>query len=148
LIDLAGLFLGEFVDVQGHVATYFWDMPVDDNAFLSLLHREGQTAWLHASCSEWKNLFSLEVYGQGGKLHWEGLGGSYGMEKLTYYKMLPQMGPPETTVYEYPRGDESWKLEMQEFFEDIRLKRTPVPGLKEAKAALAVVEEVYRKGKL
>ena len=145
LIDLAGLFLGEFVDVQGHVATYFWDMPVDDNAFLSLLNREGQTAWLHASCSEWKNLFSLEVYGQGGKLHWGGLGGSYGLERLSWYKMLPQMGPPETVIYEYPRGDDSWQLEMNEFFEDIRLKRMPVPGLKEAQAALAVVEKIYRK---
>ncbi len=33
---------------------------------------------------------------------------------------------------------------MAEFFEDIRLKRTPVPGLKEATAALAVVEKIYR----
>jgi len=53
------------------------------------------------------------------------------------------MGPPETTIYEFPRGDESWKIEMAEFFEDIKLQRTPVPGLKEAKAALAVVEKIY-----
>jgi predicted dehydrogenase len=145
LIDIAGVFLGEFTSVEGHVATYFWNMPVDDNAFLSLRNAAGNTAWLHVSCSEWKNLFSLEIYGRDGKLHWEGLGGSYGMERLTYYKMLPQMGPPETTVWEYPRGDESWKLEMTEFFEDIRLKRTPVPGLKEAISALDVVEKIYGK---
>jgi predicted dehydrogenase len=145
LIDLAGVFLGEFTQVDGHVATYFWNMPVDDNAFLSLRNAEGKTAWLHASCTEWKNMFSLEIYGRDGKLHWEGLGGSYGVERLTYYKMLPQMGPPETTIWEYPRGDESWKIEMQEFFEDIRLKRTPVPGLKEAKAVLQVVETLHRK---
>jgi predicted dehydrogenase len=143
LIDLAAIFLGEFTQVEGHAPTYFWDMPVDDNAFLSLRNAAGQTAWLHASCTEWKNLFSLEIYGRDAKLHWEGLGGSYGLEKLTYYKMLPQMGPPETTIWEFPRGDESWKLEMQEFFEDLRLKRTPVPGLKEAKAAMAVVEKIY-----
>jgi len=53
------------------------------------------------------------------------------------------MGPPETTVWEFPRGDESWRIEMTEFMEDIRQKRTPVPGLKEAKAALAVVEKIY-----
>jgi predicted dehydrogenase len=145
LIDLAGIFLGEFTCVEGHVATYFWNMPVDDNAFLSLRNATGNTAWLHVSCSEWKNLFSLEIYGRDGKLHWEGLGGSYGIERLTYYKMLPQMGPPETTVWEYPRGDESWKIEMAEFFEDIRLRRTPVPGLKEAIAAMRVVEQVYSK---
>lgn len=143
LIDLAGMFLGEFTSVEGHVATYFWNMPVDDNAFLSLRNPAGNTAWLHVSCSEWKNLFSLEIYGRDAKLHWEGLGGSYGVERLTYYKMLPQMGPPETTIYEFPRGDESWKIEMAEFFEDIKQNRTPVPGLKEAKAALTVVEKIY-----
>ena len=143
LIDLAGIFLGEFTTIEGHVATYFWDMPVDDNAFLSLRNAAGSTAWLQVSCSEWKNLFSLEIYGRNAKLHWEGLGGSYGIERLTYYKMLPQMGPPETTIFEYPRGDESWKIEMEEFIEDIRLGRTPVPGLKEARAALEVVETIY-----
>lgn len=147
LIDLAGIFLGEFTQVDGHAPTYFWDMPVDDNAFLSLRNATGQTAWLHASCTEWKNLFSLEVYGRDAKLHWEGLGGSYGIEKLTYYKMLPQMGPPETTTWEFPRGDESWRIEMHEFFEDIRLVRTPVPGLKEAKAALNVVEKLYARSR-
>ena len=59
--------------------------------------------------------------------------------------MLPQMGPPETTTWEFPRGDESWKIEMAEFFADIKLKRTPVPGLKEARAALTVVEKIYQK---
>ena len=145
LIDLAGIFLGEFTTVEGHATTYFWKMSVDDNAFLSLRNAAGNTAWLHVSCSEWKNLFSLEIYGRDAKLHWEGLGGSYGIERLTYYQMLPQMGPPETTIYEFPRGDESWKIEMAEFFEDIKLKRCPVPGLKEAKAALAVVEKIYQK---
>jgi len=144
LIDLAGIFLGEFTTVEGHAATYYWNMPVEDNAFLSLRNAAGNTAWLHASCSEWKNLFSLEIYGRDAKLHWEGLGGSYGLERLTYYKMLPQMGPPETTIWEFPRGDESWKIEMAEFFEDIRLKRCPVPGLREATAALRVVEKIYQ----
>ncbi len=145
LIDLAGLFLGEFHQVEGHTSTLFWNMPVDDNAFMSLRDRQGRTAWLHVSCTEWKNLFSLEIYGRTAKLHWEGLGGSYGVERLYHYQMLPQMGPPDTTIYEFPRGDESWKLEMAEFFEDIRLGRTPVPGLEEAKAVLRVVEELYRR---
>jgi predicted dehydrogenase len=148
LIDLAGIFLGEFTSIEGHAATYFWKMPVDDNAFLSLRNAVGATAWLQVSCTEWKNMFSLEIYGRDAKLHWEGLGGSYGVERLTYYKMLPQMGPPETTIFEYPRGDESWKIEMAEFVEDIRTHRTPVPGLKEARAALAVVETIYKKSPL
>jgi len=145
LIDLAGWFLGDFPRVEGHVATYYWDMPVDDNAFLSLGTASGQTAWLHVSCSEWKNLFSFEIYGRIGKLHIEGLGGSYGVERLTLYQMLPEMGPPAATNWEYPGGDDSWSLEMEAFLEDIRFARTPVPGLKEALAALEVVETIYRR---
>ncbi len=145
LIDLSGIFLGDISEIDGHVATYYWDMPVDDNAFISLRNKAGHTAWLQVSCTEWKNMFSLEIYCRNAKLHWEGLGGSYGIERLTCYKMLPQMGPPDTTIYEFPRGDESWKIEMAEFFEDIRLGRTPVPGLREARQALAVVEKLYRR---
>jgi predicted dehydrogenase len=144
LIDLAGWFLGEFTRVQGHAATYFWEMPVDDNAFVSLRTAAGQTAWLQVSCTEWKNMFSFEIYGRTGKLQIEGLGGSYGLERLTYYKMLPQMGPPETTVWEYPGADNSWGLEMKEFLEDIRQQRTPVPGLTEARAAMDVIEQIYK----
>jgi predicted dehydrogenase len=119
-------------------------MPVDDNAFLLLRTRRDQAAFLHVSCTEWKNLFSLEIYGRSGKLHVEGLGGSYGVERLAFYRMLPEMGPPETTIWEYPRGDESWALEFGEFLEDIRLGRSPAAGLADARAALSIVEEVYR----
>ena len=145
LIDLAGSFLGDFTSIEGHAATYFWKMPVDDNAFLNLRTAGGQTAWLQVSCTEWKNLFSFEIYGTHAKLHIEGIGGSYGVEKLYFYKMLPEMGPPETTIFEYPRGDQSWKLEMEEFFDDITLRREPNPGIGEAIKALEVVEKVYQK---
>ena len=143
LIDLAGLFLGDFKKVDGHAATYFWKMPVDDNAFLDLQTAKGQTAWLHVSCTEWKNLFSFEIYGRNTKLHIEGLGGNYGIEKLYHYQMKPEMGIPDTKIYEFPGADQSWKIELAEFQDDIRLKRAPAPGLKEAKAALAVVENIY-----
>lgn len=144
LIDLAGWFLGEFPHVNGHAATYFWDMKVDDNAFLSLRTLTGQTAWLHASCTEWKNLFSLEIYGRDAKLAIDGLGGSYGVERLAYYKMLPEMGPPETTIFEYPRSDESWAIELETFIADIRGRREPQPGLTEGIRTLEIVEEIYR----
>lgn len=145
LIDIAGWFLGEFPTVEGHAATFFWDMKVDDNAFLSLRTGDGQTAWLHVSCTEWKNLFSLEIYGRDGKLAIDGLGGSYGTERIAYYKMLPQMGPPETTVWEYPASDDSWRIETEAFVEDIRLGREPSPGLREGIRTLEIVEEIYRK---
>lgn len=144
LIDLAGWFLGDLPTVTGHAATYFWDMRVDDNAFLSLRTAGGQTAWLQVSCTEWKNMFSLELYGRDAKVAIEGLGGSYGPEKCIYYKMLPQMGPPETTVWDFPAGDHSWALELAAFETDIHTGRPPSPGLPEAIRTLEIVEEIYR----
>lgn len=143
LIDLARWFLGDFSKLEGFAHTYFWRMPVEDNAFMLLKTPRDQTAFLHVSCTEWKNLFSFEIYGRKGKLHIEGLGGSYGTERLTYYKMLPQMGPPETTIWEYPMGDNSWQIEFEEFLEDIQLDRTPSPNLSDALAVLTVVEKIY-----
>jgi predicted dehydrogenase len=145
LIDLATHFLGEFSVIDGHAVTYYWDMPVDDNAFVSLRTGDGRIAWLHVSCTEWKNLFSFELYFRRAKLHAEGLGGSYGVERLTYYRMLPEMGPPQTTIFEYPRVDDSWARELQEFATDIANRRTPVPGLVEGKSILRIVETVYAK---
>jgi predicted dehydrogenase len=143
LIDLAGSFLGEWVQVDGHATTYYWDMPVDDNAFLSLRTADGRTAWLHVSCTEWKNLFCFEIYFRHAKMQIDGLGGSYGLERLSYYRMLPEMGPPETTIFEFPRGDQSWAYEFGEFVNDIKQRRPPRPGITEAKSVLRVVETIY-----
>jgi predicted dehydrogenase len=144
LIDLSRWFLGDFSEIQGEAHTYFWDMSVDDNAFMSLNTEKKQTAFLHVSCTEWKNLFSMEIYGRDGKLDLSGLGGSYGIEKLTWYKMLPEMGPPETISWEYPMGDDSWSVEIAEFYEDIRLNRTPAAGLNEAYSVLKITDKIYK----
>ncbi len=144
LIDLSRWFLGDFSDVQGFAHTYFWDMPVDDNGFMLLKTAKQQVAFLHASCTEWKNLFSMEIYGRVGKLDISGLGGSYGVERLTHYKMLPEMGPPETIAWEYPMGDDSWAVEMAEFYEDILTNREPAAGLRDAYEALKVIQKIYK----
>ncbi|HOW58706.1 MAG TPA: Gfo/Idh/MocA family oxidoreductase [Candidatus Omnitrophota bacterium] len=144
LIDLARWFLGDFTKVSGFAHTYFWKMPVDDNGFMLLQTPAQQVAFLHVSCTEWKNLFSFEIYGKKAKLSIEGLGGSYGAEKLFFYKMLPEMGPPETTKWEFPEGDNSWNTEFAEFLEDIRLSRAPAASLRDACEALAIVEKIEK----
>jgi len=144
LVDLSRWFLGDFAEVQGFAHTYYWNMPVDDNGFMILKTPKQQVAFLHASCTEWKNLFSMEIYGRDGKLDISGLGGSYGVERLTYYKMLPEMGPPETTTWEYPMGDDSWDVEIAEFYDDIRLNRAPSAGLNDAYEVLKVIEKIYK----
>ena len=148
LIDLARWFLGDFSEVHGHAHTYYWDMPVDDNGFLMLKTPTKQMAFLHASCTEWKNTFSFELYGRDGKIDINGLGGSYGVERISFYKMSAAMGPPETFIWEYPMADDSWEFELAEFMDDVRQKRAPSPGIHDAHAALTIVEEVYRMSNL
>ena len=144
LIDLARWFLGDFPKVRGRAGTFFWNMPVEDNAFLLLETSAGQVAFLHAGWTEWKNLFSFEIMGRTGKLEISGLGGSYGVERLAFYRMSAEMGPPETTIWEYPMADDSWEREFAAFLEDIRLGRPPSPGPADAQAALRIVETVYQ----
>lgn len=144
LIDLSQWFLGDFVEVFGKVPTLYWDMEVEDNCFLSLATETNKQAWLHASWSEWKNLFCFEIYGRDGKLQIDGLGGSYGTEKLTFYQMSEEMGPPEITSWEYPLPDNSWVTEMDEFSSAILENRQPVGNGLEALKVLMVIDEVYK----
>lgn len=144
LIDLARWFAGDFSVITGHVGSFFWDMPVEDNGFAMLRTADGQVAWLHASCTEWRNLFSFEIFGRDGKLQIDGLGGSYGIERLTYYHMLPEMGPPETTIWEFPREDQSWQREIEDFVACIDGRATECGSTVDAVAALSTVEEIYR----
>lgn len=143
VIDLSRWFLGDFTQIQGVASTSYWDMPVDDNAFMLLRTEKKQTAFLHVSCTEWKNLFSMEIYGKKGKLDLQGLGGSYGLERLSFYKMLPEMGPPETTAWEYPMADDSWATELNEFFDDIHLNRKPAASLQDAYETLKIIGKIY-----
>ncbi len=144
LIDLARWFLGEITEVQGMLGTFFWDAPVDDNAFIGLRTGAGQVAWLHATWTEWKNLFSFEIYGRHGKLQIEGLGGSYGLERLAHYRMLPGMGPPETTIWEYPFPDHSWDAEFADLVAALAEGRQPVGTLKDALATLEIIGRLYQ----
>lgn len=143
LIDLSRWFLGDFVDVNGFAETYFWNMPVEDNMFLLMRTAERRVALLHASWTEWKNQFSFELFGKDGKIEITGLGGSYGVERFAHYRMLPELGPPETRIEEFPMGDDSWSAEYAAFLEDISASRTPAPGLTDAQAALKIVEQLY-----
>lgn len=143
LIDLSRWFLGDFVRAEGFTPTYFWDMPVEDNAFLMLRTEREQVAWLHATWTEWKNTFSFEIYGQTGKLQIDGLGGSYGVERLTYYQMSPELGPPATTAWEYPGEDRSWHREFEAFIGAVEGKREAETTLRDAHAALEIVGKVY-----
>jgi predicted dehydrogenase len=144
LIDLSRWFLGELVNVQGYACNYFWNSQVEDNGFMTLKTKENKVAFLHASCTEWKNIFSMEIYGKLGKLDLNGLGGNYGLEKLTFYKMSPKMGPPKKKTWKFPLNDVSWNLEMKKFIKDIEFNRKSNSSLKDAYSALKIIEKIYK----
>jgi predicted dehydrogenase len=129
LLDLTRCLLGELPVKSTQVSTVFWNMPVDDNAIMVLGSETPSApfAVLHASCSEWKNLFDFEIYCRTAKLHITGLQGSYGQQKLTVYRMKPEMGPPDVEEFSYPLGDASWGNEWEAVRESV-LRRRPVGG--------------------
>jgi len=144
LIDLSRWLSGEeFTRADGYTGAFFWDAPLEDNGFMLLRTERGHAAWLHASATEWKNMFSLEIYCKTGKLQIDGLGGSYSAERLTLYRMLPQMGPPETTAWEYPFPDMSWKAELDYFTECITNNVLPEGNVYDAEKAMEIVYQIY-----
>jgi predicted dehydrogenase len=93
----------------------------------------------YASWTEWRNTFSFEIFGTRGKLEISGLGGSYGTERLTHYKMSSTMTLPEVTAWEWLAPDQSWEKELKLFLSD-----APTSG-EDALAVLRLVEQVYKK---
>jgi predicted dehydrogenase len=145
LVDLCRWLGGEFDLEYGSAGTFFWDMPVEDNGFLLLRSPDGRRkAWLHASCTEWKNLFDFELFFRNGKVEVWGLGRSYGTEELRIYRMKPEMGPPDLQVESFPGEDVSWRDEFIAFREEIEGSSTDLGTPADAERALTIVHEAYR----
>jgi len=143
LIDLGRMFLGDFVEAIGFTPLYFWDMEVEDNAFALLRTNKGQIMQMQASWTEWKNLFSFEIMCQKAKIEINGLGGSYGTETLTFYKMKSEMGVPDKEVFAFEGEDKSWEIELKIFFNVIENDQE-INDLEEAYQTLKDIEKIYR----
>ncbi|NBY20834.1 gfo/Idh/MocA family oxidoreductase [bacterium] len=149
LIDLCRWMGGEFNLDVGRVHTFFWNMPVEDNGFLLLKSPDQKRyAHLHASCTEWKNIFDFEVFGKKGKLQIWGLGRSYGTEELRYYRVKPEMGVPEFTSYNFPEEDQSWNLEWKSFVDSIEGKEAEISKLEDGFKALEIVYQAYNQSRI
>lgn len=145
LIDLTRLFLGDVELAFSELRTDYWNMDVEDNAFLALRSTPGAFAWIHASWTEWKNLFSFEIALEQAKIEIFGLGGSYGTERLTVHRMLPEMGPPLTSAWEWPRADESWLTELKDVMDDLSGRPSRGANLDDCIAAFRIIERAYEK---
>lgn len=143
LVDLFRWYFGNFSQVQSICETSYWPIqPLEDNAFVFLKTETGQTISIHTTNLQWRNTFHLEIYGTLGYLKIEGLGASYGTEKLTVAKK-DYRGPFKESVTEYRGGDSSWKSEWLEFTEAIKNRRQPIGNGEDGLAAIQIVEKAY-----
>jgi predicted dehydrogenase len=146
LLDLTHWIAGPLPLHSALLRTHFWDMEVEDNAALILGEaddRRGPWAMLHVTWTEWKNMFSLEVYCRHAKLQVEGLARSYGPQRLRIYTMSPELGPPDLEERAFPDEDVSWGAEWEHFATAIATG-TPLLGtLEDARYAWARVEDAY-----
>ncbi len=146
LIDFVNFFAGEIPYKCGYTDTLFWDTKLEDSAFI-ILGKKGKVATLTTTCLEWKNVFCFEIMLKNAKIQIDGLGRSYGTEKLTLYKMSPKMGPPEVVEFNFPGDDTSWLLENKAFFSKIKKGESSDIALAEAKYVLEVINQTYKKQK-
>ncbi len=141
LLDLSLWLLGSFDSAVAHTQTAFWDMPVEDNAFALLRTDTGQVASLQVSWTQWRNLFSFEVCGKDGYALAEGLGGSYGPERLTIGRRRPEGGVPQEQIRTFDGLDDSWDLEWQAF---VQAAEGGVSPGADGAAGLATMEWIQR----
>jgi predicted dehydrogenase len=146
LLDLVHWLAGPLPLHSALLRTHFWDMEVEDNAALILGDadsRRSPWAMLHVSWTEWKNMFSIEVYCRTAKLQVDGLVGSYGPQRLRIWRMRPELGPPDLEEHSYPDEDRSWAAEWEHFAAAIATGGPLLGGLADAGYAWARVEDAY-----
>lgn len=152
LLNLANWFIGPFESAATCLETGFWNIrPLEDNAFFLLQNKAGQTAALHASWTHWRKMFRWEIYGELGYLVVEGLGGQYGLERLTYGKQALGRSVPQEKVWEFEEEshapDTALKNSWSEFLKSIRRGRDIGSTAKDAVETLRLVELSYRAAK-
>jgi predicted dehydrogenase len=143
VVDLARWFLGEFTQVTAFAGTAFWNIkPLEDNAFAIYRTGAGTVASIHSSLTQWKNLFSFELYGRDGYIDIEGMGGGYGTEKASLGKR-DFTAPFTEEVVEFRGEDRSWHDEWQEFVAAIKEGREPLGNAADGLEAMRLVFGAY-----
>ena len=114
LLDLTQFLAGKTTLLFSDTPKIYWDMEVEDNAILyGELENNGRFL-LHASWTEWKNLFSFEIFLKTAKIEVSGLGGSYGDVTIIIHHMESGLGIPIRKSEVFAGSDDSWKLELDD----------------------------------
>ena len=153
-IHMLDLFLclgGEFDEVQAMVSSLYWNQPgIEDNVFANFRNsKTGVVASLHSTMTQWRHLFSLEVFMECGHMALNGLATSsksYGSEQLTV--AMNRSKAPAATWEDEERltyeTDTSWDTEIRMFFDAIE-KDTPITSGNSAQAlaVMRLIDRIY-----
>ena len=153
-IHMLDLFLyigGEFDQTHAFVSSLYWNMEgMEDNVFAIMKNsKTGMAASLHSTMTQWRHLFSLEVFLESGYMVLNGLktsSGTYGEEELTIAKN--RTTAPAATWDDEERfhfeTDNSWKYEAEHFVECIS-NNTPVSigNSCDALKVMELIEAIY-----
>lgn len=156
MVDLMLHLGGGFDEVSAFVSNLFWKIEgIEDNVFAIFRNNQtGVCASLHSTMTQWRYLFSLEVFLEGGALILNGLktsSGAYGDEVLSI-KRNPshlQDGRFESEEEVIFHLDTSWQSENDHFFECI-MDDTPITQgtSQDALNVMEVLDRIYAVGKL
>jgi predicted dehydrogenase len=155
MVDLMLHLGGEFDEVSSFVSNLFWKIEgIEDNVFA--IFRDSNTgicASLHSTMTQWRYLFSLEVFLEGGALILNGLktsSGAYGDEDLAV-KRNPshlQDGRFESEEHVVYHVDTSWQSEVEHFFGCIEDEREVSHGnSSDAIRVMQLIDRIYSAGK-
>lgn len=125
MLDLFLFLTGDYDVVKAEVSNLYWKMDVEDNAFIILKESStGKVASLHSTMSQWRHLFSMEIFLEKGYMVLNGLitsTMSYGEETLSVAKnrsTAPAATWKDEVITKYVNNN-SWRYEMDHFFDAI-----------------------------
>jgi predicted dehydrogenase len=132
MLDLFLHFAGDFDEIHALISNLFWKTEgLEDNVFAILRNnKSGVCASLHSTMTQWRYLFSLEVFLEKGAMVLNGLktsSGVYGDEDLAikYNDDEREQGQFESEEHIIFHTDTSWVTEVEQFFDAI-INKTPV----------------------
>jgi len=151
MLDIFLYLAGDFDKIQAAVSNLYWDLDIEDNVFAMLQNSKNKiAASLHSTMTQWRNLFSLEVFFEKGYVVLNGLNTSsksYGEEVLNIAKnrSLAPAAIWEEEENIHFKIDNSWEKEIIEFNKSIIKNTKPIIGNSlEALQLMKVIDEIYK----
>ncbi len=151
MLDIFLYLANDFDSAKSFITNSYWNLDIEDNAFVILKNtKDNITASLHSTMTQWRHLFSLEVFLEKGSMILNGLkttSGAYGDEILVMTKnrsISPEADWLEEEKLVYKKTD-FWKSEVDYFCDCILQDKKIANGnSKDALKIMLLLEKIYK----